>query len=131
MKAVLAALMMLVVSVPAQARPRDVYPVSCDVLWTAIKVTLSNVDNYTTLAISDTAQNAAFLVVGEMTPHTDRVALLSNDIGCAMKLAFLQIGPDNANERGFRKRVMKALAKIEAEIPAAASAKGTAAPGHE
>jgi hypothetical protein len=126
-KTFLAALLLTLISVPAFAKSKDDYPVSCDVLWTAVKDTLSNQGDYTILGMSDTGQNAAFLVVGERPAHTDRVALTSKDSGCSLTLAFVQIGAENSNERGFRKHVAKSLAKIQAAKPAAA--KPAAAPG--
>jgi hypothetical protein len=130
-KTFLAALLLTLISVPAFAKSKDDYPVSCDVVWTAVKDTLSNPSDYSIVGISDSGQNAAFLVVGEWPPHTDRVALTTKDSGCSLKLAFIQIGSDNSNERGFRKHVAKSLAKIQAAKPAAApaAAKPVAAPG--
>jgi hypothetical protein len=37
---------MLFIAAPALAKPRDVYQVSCDDLWGAVKDTLSNPNNY-------------------------------------------------------------------------------------
>ncbi len=123
MRFVLIALLVLASSIPAFASSRDVYPVSCDVLWEAVKVTLSNAKDYSLLGMSDSGHSAAFLVVGELTQHTDRVAgLVAKDSGCSMKLAFVEIGPANDNEDGFRKRVKKSLAKIQ---PAKAAAMST------
>jgi hypothetical protein len=131
-KAFLAAVLVLFFSVPALAKSKDDYPVSCDVLWTAVKGALSNPGNYSLLGISDSGQNAAFLVVGERPAHTDRVALTTKDTGCSLKLDFVQIGSDDSNERIFRKQVTKSLQKIQAAKPAAeapAPAKPAAAPG--
>ncbi len=120
MRVVLITILLLASSIPTFASSRGVYPVSCDVLWDAIKVTLSNARDYSLLGISDSAQSAAFLVVGELTQHTDRVTgLVAKDSGCAMKLAFVEIGPADDSERGFRKRVKKSLARIETAKPAA------------
>jgi len=121
----------LVVSVPAFAKSKDDYPVSCDALWAAVKDALSNSSDYSITGISDSGQTAAFLVVGERPPHTDRVAVISKDTGCSLNLSFVQIGSDNSNERGFRNHVRKSLAKIQAAKPAAppAPAKPAAAPG--
>jgi hypothetical protein len=120
MRVVLIALSVLVSSVPTFASSRGVYPVSCNALWEAIKVTLSNTKDYSLLGISDSAHSAAFLVVGELTQHTDRVVeLIAKDSGCVMRLAFVEIGPADDNERGFRKRVKKSLAKMEAAKAAA------------
>ncbi len=130
-RVVLAVFLMLVFSIPTYAKSTDVYPVSCDVLWGVVKGTLSNASNYSIVGISDTGQNAAFLVVGELTPHTDGVALAPKEGGCQMKTKFIEIGPDNGNERGFRKRVTKSLAKIKSAEPTVMPAAPVTAPGQE
>jgi len=113
--------------VPAFAKPHDVYPVSCDVLWSAVKDTLENPKDYSVLGMSDSQEKAAFAVVGELTPHTDTVTLTDEGSGCAMDLKIVQNGSDNSDERGFRKRLNKSLAKMQTEKPA----KPAAAPGQE
>jgi len=49
--------------------------------------------------------------------------------GCEMKLATYQIGSDNSDERGFRHRLKRSLAKVQAANAAkpAATAPGQAA----
>lgn len=133
-KPCLAVLLLLATSVPALAKPKDDYPVPCNILWTAVRNTLSNPSNYSILGISDSSQNAAFKIVGSLVPYTDRVALMTRDSGCSLKLAFIEVGSDNADLREFRKGVTKSLAKIEAAKPPMAPVPGVpvnTAPGQQ
>ena len=106
-------------SVSSFAKEHDVYPMSCDALWSAVKDTLGNQNDYSVIALDEAGQKASFVVVGETTPYRDMVALAARDHLCAMKLTILQVGPDNSDERGFRKRLGKALAKLQAAAPRA------------
>jgi len=118
MRMVFAVLLALFLVIPANAKSnRDVYPVSCDVLWTAVKNTLGNPRDYGILSVNDLQFRASFVVVGNLVMYTDRVALTERNNGCAMKLTMLQVGADNTDEHGFRKRFGKALAKLQAAQP--------------
>ncbi|HUH64537.1 MAG TPA: hypothetical protein VLZ50_16135 [Terracidiphilus sp.] len=114
-------------SIPAFAKSRDVYPVSCNLLWTAIEDVLGNPGNYRILAINEAEQKTSFLVVGNLTAYTDTVALTERGDGCAMTLKISQVGPDDSDERGFRKRLAKSLARLQA----GKAAQPTPAPGYE
>jgi hypothetical protein len=108
---------LLVVAAPSLAKPRDVYPVSCDDLWAAVKLTLNNQSNYSVLSMDDLGQRAAFTVVGELTAYTDRVALRVQDSACAMNATIDQVGADNVDWRQFHHRLAQALAKLQAAKP--------------
>ncbi len=114
----LAVILLVFFSVPVFAKPHDLYPVSCDVLWAAVKDTLGNQNDFSVIAVDETGQKASFVVVGETTPYRDMVALVARDNQCAMKLTMLQVGPDNSDERVFRKRLGKSLVKVQAATPA-------------
>ncbi len=105
-------------SLPSFAKEHDVYPMSCDVLWASIKDALGNPRDYGVLSMDDLNLRASFVVVGNLTMYTDRVALSARDSGCAMKLTMLQVGPDYSDERGFRNRLKKAMARLQAVEPA-------------
>lgn len=108
----------LIVAVPASAKSnRDVYPISCDLLWTAVKHTLENPGDYGILSVNDLTLRASFMVVGNLVRYTDRVELTEQDGGCRMKLTISQVGADNSDERGFRNRLKKSLAKMQAAKP--------------
>ena len=114
----LAVIFLVFFSVPVFAKPHDVYPVSCDVLWAAVMDTLGNQKDFSVIAVDEAGQKASFVVVGETTPFRDMVALVSRDNQCAMKLTILQVGSDDSDERVFRKRLGKSLAKVQAAMPA-------------
>jgi hypothetical protein len=108
---------MLAVAAPALAKPRDVYPVSCDDLWMAVKVTLENPSNYGIMLMNDGAQKTSFIVIGDLVAYTERVALTAKDGSCAMKATFIELGPDNPDWRQFRHRLERSLAKLQAAKP--------------
>jgi hypothetical protein len=116
-KFLLTSLFLLVVAAPASAKPRDVYPVSCDSLWTAVKDTLDNPHNYGIQSINDVDWKASFVVVGNLTSYTDKVALTPKDGGCAMEATILEVGPDNQDWRQFHRRLGQSLTKLEAAKP--------------
>lgn len=114
----LAILLLLLPAVPALAKSDpDFYPLSCDVLWTAVKSTLNNPNDYGVIAIDDLTQRASFVVVGDLAVFKDVVALKSRNKGCSIKLTIIQIGSDNSNERGFRGRLRRTLAKMRKPAP--------------
>ena len=109
--------LILIVATPAMAKPKDFYPVSCNDLWAAVKGELENPRNYGIVSMNDSAQSAAFVVVGDLTTYTDRLALAASGEGCTMKASFLEVGADNANWRQFHNRVGKSLARLQAAKP--------------
>lgn len=110
---------------PALAKPHNVVPVSCDVLWTAIKDTLGNPNDYNLLMANDNRMRAVFLVGGSLKAYTDYVELSPAPNGCIMKLRMTQIGPDYSDERIFRKKLRKRIAQLQA-AQEAMPAQGTA-----
>jgi hypothetical protein len=121
-KALVSIFLLVVGCVPALAKSHYVYPVSCDVLWTAVQDTLSNPKNYGVMTLDGAAQRASFVVVGNLTSYEDTLSLAAKDGGCAMKLTMLQVGSDNSDERGFRKRVSQSLSKLQTARPGKTSA---------
>jgi hypothetical protein len=120
LKFVITSFLMLFIAAPALAKPRDVYQVSCDDLWGAVKDTLSNPNNYGISSVNDLEQKASFVVIGDLVVYTDRVALTAKDGGCAMRTTILEDGPDNPDWRQFHHRVERSLAKLQAAKPKAA-----------
>ena len=136
LKRLFASSFLLLFSLPAMAKPHDLYPVSCEALWTAVKSALDSPNDYVLIFSDDQMHRASFSVIGELTTYKDTVSLMSSGDGCQMKLNVLQVGPDNSDERGFRKRLGKALARLSSvatrppDVPPAAPAQGDAAAGH-
>jgi hypothetical protein len=129
-KVFITSLFLILVAAPALAKSNDVYPVPCRDLWAAVHDTLDNPRNYGILSISDLDQRASFTVVGNLTPYTDRIALTAKDGGCAIKTAFLEVGPDNSDYLQFHHRVAKSLTKLQA-AKSKASAPAAAGPAAE
>jgi hypothetical protein len=114
MRKSLAVLLALIVAAPAYAKSKpDVFPVPCNVLWSAVKNTLENPKDYGLLAVNDLTMRASFMVVGNLVRYSDRVALTEEGGGCRMDLRMLQVGPDNSDTRGFRHRLKRSLAIVE------------------
>jgi hypothetical protein len=108
---------LLVVSAPAFAKSGDVYPVSCGDLWAAVHDTLDDPRNYAILSMNDVEQKASFIVVGNLTAYTDKVALTAKDGGCAMKATILEVGTASSDWSQFHHRLAKSLAKLQAAKP--------------
>jgi len=124
LKSFIVFLFALVLAAPALAKPRNVYPVSCDDLWAAVKATLGDQGNYGVLSMNDAAHHASFVVVGGLTQYTDKVALTGKDGGCAMDANLLQVGSGSEDYLQFHHRVLKSLAKLQAAEPRPAPAAG-------
>lgn len=113
---------LLVVAAPALAKPKDVYPVSCDDLWAAVKDTLNNPNNYAITSTNDLTLRISFTVVGNLTAYTDRVALTATDGGCAMQATISEVGAASTDWFQFHHRLAKSLAKLQAAKPKPAPA---------
>jgi hypothetical protein len=109
--------LMLVVAAPALAKPKDVYPVSCDDLWAAVKDTLNNTNNYTITSTNDLALRISFTVVGNLTAYTDRVVLTPAEGGCSMQASISEVGPAGSDWIQFHHRLAKSLTKLQAAKP--------------
>jgi hypothetical protein len=113
----IASFFVLVVTAPALAKSKDVYPVSCDDLWAAVKDSLQSPRDYAILSMNEAEQRASFTIIGNLVVFTQKVALTARDGGCAMKATFIQIGPDDSDWRQFHHRLERSLAKLQAAKP--------------
>lgn len=114
----LVVLLVLLPAVPALAKSDpDYYPMSCDVLWTAVKSTLNNPADYNVIMSDDLNFRVSFVVVGNLTVYKDVVILRSKDKGCSIKVNITQVGSDNSNERSFRGRLKRAVARMQSPQP--------------
>jgi hypothetical protein len=117
LKCLITSFFMLALTAPALAKSIDVYPVSCNDLWAAVKDTLSKPDNYGVSSIDDVGQRASFVVVGRYTTYSQKVKLAARNGGCMADATINQIGPENSDWRQFQHRVAKSLAKLQAAKP--------------
>jgi hypothetical protein len=108
---------MLVVAAPAMGKSKDVYPVPCTDLWAAVTDPLNNPRDYAIISMNDVEQKVSFVVIGNLTVYTDKIALITKDGGCAMKETFLQVGSDNSDWRQFHHRLDRSLARLQAAKP--------------
>lgn len=92
---------------------KGVYPVSCDDLWSAIKDTVRNPNNYGLSSLNDLDLRASFVVIGDSFHYTDRVSLIEKNGGCQMKTDIGDIGAENTNFRQFRTRVQRSLGRMQ------------------
>jgi hypothetical protein len=116
-KFLITSFLMLVSVAPALAKSIDVYPVSCDDLWAAVNVTLSNTNNYRVLSIDDAGQKARFVVVGELNPINEKVELKAKGGGCMADATITELGPGNSGWLQFHHRLAQSLAKLQAAKP--------------
>jgi len=121
MKFVAIAFMTLILAVPAFSKThKDSDPQPCSDLWTAVKDTLSNPDNYTLQGTPDEAKMTAsynvkhavqLSITGAVAQHTTQITLVSRGTGCEMQVesSFSGLAHDDAGD--FKKRVEESLAK--------------------
>lgn len=120
-RTLISCIFILVLAVPAvAAKPKDVYPVPCDDLWTAVKDTLANPGDYGVLAMDDIAQTALFSVTGATRVRINSVELIQQDKACQLKLTVKESGSgsESEDERSFRKHVDRSLARQQGAKPA-------------
>ena len=110
-------LFVLVITAPALAKSKDVYPFSCNDLWAAIKDSLEDPRDYAIQSINDVEQKASFTIIGNLVVFTQKVALTARDGVCAMKATFIQTGPDDSDWRQFHHRLERSLAKLQPAKP--------------
>jgi hypothetical protein len=116
-KFLIASFLVLVFAVPALAKPIDVYPVSCNDLWAAVKDTLGNQSNYGIVSTDDYRQRASFVVVGERPQYTEKVELTAKDGSCWAKAIVVQDGVGDGDWRQFHHRLAQSLTRLQAAKP--------------
>ena len=121
MKFAVIAFMTLIFALPAFSKAhKDSYPQPCSELWTAVKDTLSNPDNYTVEGTpDDTKMTASYNVkhavhasiTGAVMQRTNQITLISKGTGCELQVvsSFSGLAHDDAGD--FKKRVEESLAK--------------------
>jgi hypothetical protein len=135
MKFAVIAFMTLIFAVPAFSKThKDSYPQPCSELWTAVKDTLSNPDNYTVEGTPDDAKMTASYnvkhavhasITGAVMQRTNQVTLISKGTGCEMQVVSSYSGLAHDDAGDFKKRVEESLAKVNTK-PADAAKPGDA-----
>ena len=102
---------------PALAKPVDIYPVTRNDLWAALKDTLGDERNYGVISEDDAGQRASFVVVGARGHYTQNVALRMRNGGCTANATVVELGPADGDWRQFQHRLRQSLAKLQAAKP--------------
>jgi hypothetical protein len=121
------AVIVLTLTLPAfSGTHKETYPCACSEVWTAVKDTLGNAENYT-VKISDEAHmiasysvkhSAHVSLTGALRQRPNTVSLIPKDGGCEMKVESNYSGFEHNDAGDFNKRVNESLARL----------KGTASP---
>jgi len=128
-KRIVIVILLLSFGVPAFASThKDVYNVSCNELWRAVKDTLKNSGKYGIISIDNAEMTASYNMGGNlMAKRTNSAMLNSKDNGASCELqvqtAYSGLGTNDAGD--FKKRVDDSLAKLKGtplETPAPAAA---------
>src|ERR1017187_2061267 len=125
-KLLVVALMSLALALPAFGKShKNSYSFPCSEVWSAVKDTLGNAENYGKVELNETTMTAAYHVKhsfhisagGAILQRTNHVALESNGASCEMKIGSNYSGIEHNDADDFKKRVDDALAKMKAGTP--------------
>ena len=120
---VVVALMALVLALPAFGKTyKSTYPVTCGEVWSAVKDTLSNPENYDVVSSDDAKMSAAYDVKhsthvnisGALLQRQNHVTLVPKGAGCEMQVVSNYSGWEHNDQGDFKKRVDDSLGKLKA-----------------
>jgi hypothetical protein len=120
--------LILLLALPAFSKTyKNTYPDPCNQVWSAVKVTLSNAENYTVVENNDAQMTASYdvkhsahvNVSGALLQRTNKVTLVSKGTGCEMQVVSNYSGWEHNDKGDFRTRVDEALTKLNAAAPPA------------
>jgi hypothetical protein len=116
------ALLLFPFALPTFAKThKEVYQVSCSVLWPAVKDALRNSGKYGILGIDNAEMTASFVIGGTLGgKRINSVVLNGKGDTCEMQVQTAYSGLAHNDEGDFKKRVDESLAKLQAEKPAEA-----------
>jgi hypothetical protein len=118
---VVVAALLLLLAVPSFCKThKDTYPVSCSVLWPAVKDVLRNSGKYGILGIDNTEMTASYNIGGTLSgKRVNSVVLTGKGDACEMQVQTAFTGLIHDDYGDFKKRVDEALARLKAQPPAA------------
>ncbi len=104
---------------------KSTYPVPCGEVWSAVKDTLNNPDNYTVAETDDSQMTASYQVkhaahvtiTGAILQRTNHVTLVSKGAVCEMQVVSNYSGFEHNDQGDFKKRVDESLAKLKSVPP--------------
>jgi hypothetical protein len=107
------ALLLLIVATPSLGKThKDLYPVSCNVLWPAVKDALRNSGKYGILGIDNTEMTASFVIGGSLAGKRINSVVLNGTGGnCEMQTQTAFSGLIHNDAGDFKKRVDTSLVK--------------------
>ena len=123
---VVAALMSLALALPAFGKTyKSTYPAPCSEVWSAVKDTLSNAENYNVVESDDTKMTASYNVKhsahvnvsGALLQRTNHVTLVPKGTGCEMQVVSNYSGWEHNDRSDFKTPVDESLAKLTAATP--------------
>ena len=133
-----AGLVSLALALPAYGRTtKSTYSNSCADVWTAVKDTLSNPENYEVKESDDSRMTAAYhvkhtvhvTITGAALQRMNHVTLISKGEGaCEMQIVSNYSGFEHNDRDDFKKRVDESLAKTKPVTPPQPVTKSDAPP---
>jgi hypothetical protein len=119
MKAVVIALMSLILAMPAFAKAhKDTYPVPCSELWAAVKDTIKNSGNYSVVSLDNAEMMASYSVGGTLRQRTNSVSLSGQGATCDMQVQSTYRGLAHDDAGDFKTRVDESLNRLKTSRPA-------------
>lgn len=125
------ALLLCVCALPVRGKAhKSTYSQACGDVWTAVKATLGNAENYTIKVSDETRMIATYsvkhsahvTVTGTLRQRPNTVSLNPQGSGCEMEVQSNYSGFEHNDSGDFVKRVNESLAKSK-DAPAAEPAK--------
>lgn len=113
------AVLVLVFALPAFGKTyKTTYPVACSQVWSAVKDTLSNPENYNVAETDDAQMTAKYDVKhsahvnisGAALQRQNKVKLVPEGTGCQMQVVSNYSGWEHNDQGDFKKRVEEAMA---------------------
>jgi hypothetical protein len=118
--------LLLAFALPALAKTyKNTYPVACSEVWSGVKVTLSNSENYDVLENDDAQMKATYDVkhsahvniTGALLQRKNHVTLVPHGTGCEMQVVSNYSGWEHNDQGDFKKRVDEAMANPKPAPP--------------
>ena len=126
-RSIIVAMLSLTLALPLFGRThKSTYPNACNVVWSAVKDTLSVPENYTIVKSDDGMMSAFYdvkhsvhvTITGALTQRTNQVLLVAKGTGCEMQVTSNYSGFEHDDAGDFKKHVDDSLAKVTAAKPA-------------
>ena len=129
---VVVSILMLSVAMPSFCKThKDMYSVSCSVLWPAVKDALRNSGKYGILGIDSNEMTASFVIGGTLGgKRINSVVLNGKGDTCEMQVQTAYSGLAHNDAGDFKKRVDESLAQLKT-APSAEPKKPETAPPNQ